>query len=72
LHLSYNSNEVGAVEAELYDIKGSIVASQEFGKQNEGMVELNMDLLRVNKSGLYILKLVHGSQQLSKKIVLSF
>lgn len=72
LHLSYNAAEVGAVNAELYDIKGSIVASQDFGRQSEGKIELNMDLFNVNKSGLYILKIVHGSQQFSKKIVLTF
>jgi hypothetical protein len=72
LHLSYSSNETGVVNAELYDIKGSMISSQEFGKKNDGNVELNMDILSEKRSGLYIVKVVHGSQQFSKKIALTF
>lgn len=72
LHLSFDAQQSGIATAELYDIKGSIIASQEFGKQNSGSVDLNMDILNVQKSGLYIVKVVQGNQQFSKKIALNF
>lgn len=72
LHLSYDAKQSGVAIAEIYDLKGSIVATQDFGKQNDGNIDLNMDIINVQKSGLYIVKVIQGSQQFSKKIALTF
>jgi hypothetical protein len=72
LHLSFDAQQTGIAVAELYDIKGSIIASQDFGKQQDGTVDLNMDIVNVQKTGLYIVKVIQGSQQFSKKIALTF
>jgi hypothetical protein len=72
LHLTFEAKESGIAVAELYDVKGSIIATQDFGKQNGGKVDLNMDIINAQKSGIYIVKVVQGSQRFSKKISLTF
>jgi len=72
LNLSYDAKQSGLAIAEIYDIRGSIIASQDFGKQNGGDINLNMDIIKIQKSGVYIVKVIQGSQQFSKKIALTF
>lgn len=72
LHLSYSAKASANTNVELYDIKGSLINSIAFGKQNAGDVELNMPLSGTEKTGVYIVKLIQGSDIFTKKTVLTF
>ena len=72
LHLTYSAKASATANVELYDIKGSLVNRVAFGKQNAGNVELDMPLTGSLKSGVYIVKVIQGSDILTKKAVLTF
>lgn len=72
LHLSYTAMNADNSNVELYDIKGSLVSREAFGKQPAGNVSLDMNLASSMKSGVYIVKVIQGSEVLTKKTVLTF
>ncbi len=72
LHLSYTAKYTDNSNVELYDIKGSLVSREAFGKQSAGNISLEMTLSNSMKSGVYIVKVIQGSEVLTKKTLLTF
>lgn len=66
--VSFNSNSTNKISVDVFDIRGRNVFSNEY--QNNGIFNENIQMSTI-QSGIYLVKVQDGEQQLTKKIVIN-
>jgi hypothetical protein len=70
--ISFDATQAATTQVMVFDLTGKVVAELNAGKTNAGKVNLNIDLPGNINNGIYIVNVLNGGQQLSKKAALVF
>lgn len=67
--LEFNLAENGAVQVQVYDIKGQLMRENRFANLNRGNNKVNMNFADMN-NGTYIIRVINNNEVVTKKFVL--